>query len=215
MKRKAINIRDVNKKLELHKKKPKKRNRRRAGHEAMTTTFILRWSSEIEEGREICSFHSGGIKLQTFYRGPTPQDMMFALESMALNTPVHLAGDMVEDRGLQQAVVLRSVRARPGADKHAIPRRQLQGRWLSRSDSRSEINIRGSEIYVRYEGSYRSSRYLQLADRCDGLRGSGPVLIQTSLRDREPTCYRIKTLNATAMELEPVKGGTLIRFLRN
>ena len=51
MERKAINIRDVNKKLLLHKKKPKKRNRRRAGHEAMTTTFILRWSSEIEEGR--------------------------------------------------------------------------------------------------------------------------------------------------------------------
>ena len=182
--------------------------------EAFDTSALFQ-GCEIEDGREICAFHAGGIKLKTFYRGPTPDDMLYALESMALNTPVKLAGDMVEARGLQQAVVLRSVRAQPGADKHAIPRRQMQGRWLSRSDSKSEINIRGSEIYVRYEGSYRSSRYMQLADRCDGLRGAGPVLIQTSLRDREPTCYRIKTLNATAMELEPVKGGSAIRFLRN
>ena len=169
---------------------------------------------EIEEGREICAFHAGGVKLVTYYKGPTPQDMLYALEAMALNTPVRLAGDLVEKRGMQQAVVLRNVRAQPGGDAYARQRSQMQGRWLSHHDARSEINIRGSEIYVRYDGKYRSSRYLQLADHCEGWRGAGPVLIQTSLRDRKPVCYRIVTLSATALHLEPVKGGQPVRFRR-
>ena len=37
---------------------------------------------------------------------------------------------------------------------------EQQGDWVLDSDAQSEITIRGSEIYVRYEGRFRLARFL-------------------------------------------------------
>lgn len=167
---------------------------------------------ELEDGRAYCGFHAGGTKLRAFYKGPTEKELLYALEGMAVNTPVTVMGDQVERNRMQAAVVLRTVRPRQGGDALADLRRRLQGDWVSAGDAKSVITIRGSEIYVRYDGAFRLTRFMELAARCDGLRGAGPVLIQTSLRDRAPKCYRIEKADARALDLAPVAGGDRLRF---
>lgn len=169
---------------------------------------------ELEDGRAFCSFHSEGVKMRAFYKGPTPQDLFFALEEMAVNTPVIIEGDQVEKGGMQVAVVLRRVQPRPNSsDAHGELRRLLQGDWTLSSDRKSEVTIHGSEIFVRYNGEFRLTRFLQLADRCDASK-SGPVLIQTSLRDRQPKCYRVARADGGVLDLVSVKGDERLRFLR-
>ncbi len=169
---------------------------------------------EIERGATYCGFHADGVKLVAFYRGPTSNDMIHALEVMPLNTPVRLSGDEVERRGREAAVVLRDVRRTPGSDNFADLRKRLQGDWVNAGDDRSEITIRGSEIYVRFNGDFRAARFLSLADRCDGLRGAGPVLLQSGESDARPKCYRVARADDKSLDLEPVPGGAQIRFRR-
>jgi len=170
---------------------------------------------ELEGGRAYCGFHAKGVKMRAFYKGPTPKDLLYALEAMELNTPVMVEGDRVDSNRRHVAVVLRAVEPRPGSDGLAQLRATLQGDWVSASDRKSEITVQGSEIYVRYNGDYRQTRFMQLAERCEGLRGAGPVLIQTSLRDLKPKCYRVAKADARNLELVPVAAGKPLRFRRS
>lgn len=169
---------------------------------------------ELEDGRAYCGFHSGGMKLRAYYKGPTDKDLLYALEDMPINTPVTVAGDQVEPDRLQVAVVLRAVTPIEAGDPLADLRRALQGDWAAANDSRSVITIRGSEIYVRYDGAYRTTRFMDLAARCSGLRGAGPVLIQTTPSDRTSECFRIEMPDQRSLGLAPVDGGTMLRFRR-
>ncbi|MCP3971474.1 MAG: DUF1036 domain-containing protein [Rhodobacteraceae bacterium] len=169
---------------------------------------------ELEDGRAYCGFHSDGVKLRAYYRGPTPKDLLYALEMMPMNAPVTVTGDRLDGDRMHAAVVLRGVDPRAGGDAYTDLRETLQGDWVLSSDRESEITIRGSEIHVRYEGVFRLTRFLKLADRCEGLRGAGPVLIQTSLRDRRPKCYGVARADTRTLELVPVKGGDTLRFQR-
>lgn len=183
-------------------------------HGEVFETAALFQGCELEGGREYCSFHADGVKLRVFYSGPTPEDMMYALEAMPLNTPVMLTGDMAENRGVLGSVVLRKVQPRRGSDPMAGLRSALQGDWLSESDRDSEITIRGSEIYVRYEGEFQAVRFIELAQSCPGMRGEGPALIQTGLSDLKRVCYRVVKASGNVIELEPVRGGARLRFRR-
>jgi len=169
---------------------------------------------ELEDGQAYCGFHADGLKLRAYYSGATPDELLYALEEMDMNMPVLLRGDQVEAKRLHASVVLRSVEPRPASDRHADLRAMLQGEWALANDRRSEVTIRGSEIYVRYDSQFRQTRFMKLAERCEGLRGAGPVMIQTSLRDRRPKCYRVVSASADALALEPVGGGSQIRFRR-
>jgi len=169
---------------------------------------------EIEDGRAYCGFHASGLKLRAYYKGPTPKELMYALEEMPMNTPVMVEGDRVDKNRLHAAVVLRAVKPRAGDDKLAKLRSTLQGDWAVASDRKSVISIHGSEIYVRYNGDFRQTRFLQLSEDCEGLRGAGPVLVQTSLRDLKPKCYKVGRADARGLELAPVLGGDTLRFER-
>ncbi len=183
-------------------------------HGVPFTMNALFQGCELEEGRAYCGFHAGGTKMRAFYGGPTPEDMLLALEEMALNTAVRIEGDRVETRGMQVSVVLRAVEPRQGGDALAELRGKIQGDWISDRDRLSEITIRGSEIYVRYDGEFRAARFLELAETCEGLRGAGPVLIQTSVREPNPACYRVARADERSLDLDPLAGGGPIRFVR-
>ncbi|MCG6901208.1 MAG: DUF1036 domain-containing protein [Rhodobacter sp.] len=167
---------------------------------------------ELEDGRAYCGFHADGVKLRAYYKGPTDTELMYTLEDMDLNAPVTIVGDEADRSRLHAAVVLREVRPRRDDDAMMHLRRTLQGDWVSVQDPKSEITIRGSEMYVRYDGVFRLTRFLRLARRCDGLRGEGPVLFQTSLRDRQPKCYRVVKADGRSLQLDPVAGGAAMQF---
>ena len=168
---------------------------------------------ELESGRAYCGFHSGGIKYRAFYNGPTPDDLMFALEELDVNTPLRVIGDMAETRGQERAVVMRSVQPSPGTDRFATTRAALQGDWVRARDRLSEITIHGSEIYRRHKGKFKSARYIEIADKCDGLRGAGPVLLERAKGSTRPKCFRIVQANRR-LELVPVRGGDTLNYRR-
>lgn len=170
---------------------------------------------ELEDGKAFCSFHADGIKLRAFYTGPTPERLMYALEQMAVNTPVRLQGDRAERQSLQTAVVLREVVADPTADSDAALRRDLQGDWVSEQDRRIGFTIRGSELYTRYDGEFRGARFLQIAPSCSASRGKGPVLVQTKLRDGSKACFVINSVRSGIMELFDPGRGAVLRYVKD
>jgi len=168
---------------------------------------------ELEDGKPYCGFHAQGQKLRAYYSGPTPEGLMFALETMELNTPVRLQADRVETRGLHSAVVLREVVADPAGDSAAALRRAMQGDWVSDRDARIGFTIRGSELYTRYNGEFRGTRFLRIAETCDAARGKGPVLLQTRLSTRQQACYVIDRMTEGVMELTEPVGGIALRYV--
>lgn len=167
---------------------------------------------EIEDGKEYCGFHADGLKLRAFHAGPTPDELLFSLEDMAVNLPVRVSGDVVERGRMQVAVVVREVVPRPGADSHADLRAALQGDWVDASDARSEITVRGSEIYHRYQGDFTGTRFLRIAANCDGTGGSGPVLIRTDIGDGAEDCLIVDRMGGQEMALMAADGSTTLRF---
>lgn len=177
------------------------------------TRSALFQGCELENSRAYCSFHANGVKLRAFYGGPTPLDLLYALEELELNAPVEVTGDAVDQRGQERAVVVRAVRADPSGDRFARLRANLQGDWVSVADRMSEITIRGSELYVRYEGKFKAARFWSLEDRCAGHSGQGPVLVQVARGSSDQKCYRVADA-AARLRLEPVKGGAALEFRR-
>jgi len=168
---------------------------------------------ELDGGRAFCSFHANGVKYRTFYGGPTPDDLLFALEAMDVNAFVQVEADAVETRGQERAIVVRSVRANPSNDKYVRVRRALQGDWVAADDRHSALTIRGSEIYVRYKGDFKAARYLQIADGCDGYLGARPVMLQTGQGETRVKCYEMAE-TGSKLRLVPVKGGNTLVFRR-
>ena len=168
---------------------------------------------ELENGRAYCSFHAKGIKYRAFYKGPTSKDLMYALEELAPSTMIEVEGDLAEKRGVQRAVVLRSVTPRPLADRFLALRTALQGDWVREGNQRSELTIIGSEMFLRDRGEFRSVRFMELSDRCEGLNGAGPVLLEKAVSDSRAQCFRVSQ-SGRRLELIPVRGGDTISYRR-
>ncbi len=168
---------------------------------------------ELEDGRAYCGFHAEGRKLRVFYDGPTPNEMLYALEEMPVNTPVRLEGDRVGARSLQTAVVLRALIPRPGSDPDAVLRAAMQGDWVSEQDKRIGFTIRGSELYTRFDGEFRGARFMYLAESCDEARGVGPVLVQTKLKDGSSSCFVVERVEGGVMELTDPGRGVRLRYV--
>ncbi|MDJ0626812.1 MAG: DUF1036 domain-containing protein [Rhodobacter sp.] len=184
------------------------------GHGTAFTTDALFQGCEIEDGREYCGFHAGEWKLRAYYGGPTPGDLLYALEGIAVNAPVEIEGDVVEASGNHMAVVVREVRPKPGADRDARLRAALQGDWVDAEDSRSEITVRGSEIYVRSDGGFAGAHYLRIARTCQASQGKGPVLLQTEAGGGRTNCYVIDTADGRRLQLTDPARGTALRYRR-
>ena len=168
---------------------------------------------ELEDARAYCGFHADGVKLRAYFGGPTPDDLLFALEDLPVATWVELDGDMVEKTGDERAVIFRRVKIRNDADPFRDVRLTLQGDWRTEGFQNSLVSVRGSEVYIRLDGAFSTVRFLRIAARCEGLRGPGPVLLQTERGASQSKCYKIKSTKPV-LELVPVEGGASLRFQR-
>lgn len=177
-------------------------------------TVALFQGCELEGGREFCSFHAGDWKMRVFYRGPTPERLMFALEELAINMPVLLKGDMVETDGNVAAIVVRGVEPRPGEDADSLLRAYLQGDWIDQGDRRWEMTVHGSEIYYRQDGDFSTSRFMRIAKECSGSNGQGPVMVQINAENNRRTCYVIDHAEGGMLELTDVRRGRTTTYRR-
>ena len=173
---------------------------------AFETTALFQ-GCELDGGREMCSFHAGDWKMRVFYRGPTPEALMYALEELAVNMPVYLKADMVETHGNTAAIVVRAVEPRPGDDVDSRLRATLQGDWVDTSDQRWEMTVSGSEIHFRQNGDYSGSRFMRIARQCDGATGEGPFLVQINAENNRRTCYSIDRAEPGRLDLTDVRRG--------
>lgn len=178
------------------------------------TVSALFQGCELEAGRAYCGFHAQGVKLRVYFGGPTPPELMYALEELVLNAAVQVQGDMVEDRGKERAVVVRAVRPDPNGDKFRNLRAALQGDWQSETDRRLNFTVRGSEAYMRDRTEFQTAMFLELADTCPGYSGPGPVVMQTERRGAGAvTCFRVAEAGRRLV-LEPVRGGPALVYRR-
>ncbi|KMW58161.1 hypothetical protein AIOL_003132 [Candidatus Rhodobacter oscarellae] len=181
--------------------------------EAATLSGVFQ-GCELERSRSYCSLHAGGTKYRAFYGGPTPEDMLLALEAMPVGIEVTVALDLVERSGRERAVVLRSVATSTKPSPFAALRARIQGDWVSASDPRSEITLHGSEIYARYGGDFSAVRFFELAAECragDGARG--PVMRQRTIGDARAACFSVLH-GAGRLDLVPLSGGAPQRYKR-
>ena len=133
--------------------------------------------------------------------------MLFALESIAVNLPVEIEGDVVEAAGNQMAVVLREVRPKPGADRDARLRAALQGDWVDASDARIAFTVRGSEVYRRRNGDFDGALFWRIARRCADSGDEGPVILQTVPGGGRSDCLVISAADGRRLDLtEPRRG---------
>jgi len=177
-------------------------------------TGALFQGCELHEGRDYCSFHAGDWKMRVFYRGPTPDRLMYALEELQINMPVLLKGDMVETNGNVAAIVVRGVVPTPGEDADAQLRAALQGDWVDQGDTRWEMTVLGSEVYYRQDGEYSTSRFFRLARECEASRGAGPVMVQINAENNRRTCYLIGKADGSRLELTDVRRGRTTIYRR-
>lgn len=177
-------------------------------------TEALFQGCELQGGREFCSFHAGDWKMRVFYRGPTPEPLMYALEDLSVNMPVLLKGDMVETSGNVAAIVVRGVVPKPGGDANARLRALMQGDWIDGSDRRWEMTVHGSEIFYRQDGAFSTHRFFRIAAECDGSNGEGPVMLQINAENNRKTCYRIGRAEAGLLELTDVRRGRTTVYRR-
>ncbi len=168
---------------------------------------------ELENGDAYCSFHSNGHKYRADYEGSTPAHILAALEQMPLLSRVQIRGDQVARKGREAAIVLRY--AAPIAEDAPFSdlRRAFQGDWIAVNDKESAITVRGSEIHVRYETEFRTTRFMDFAEHCPGATATGPKLLQSTVDEKEPKCYLV-TRADRELELLPVGGGQTLRFRR-
>lgn len=177
-------------------------------------TKALFQGCELENGREYCSFHAGDWKMRVFYRGPTPETLMYALEEMTINMPVTLKGDMVETQGNVAAIVVRGVVPKPGDDPDSRLRATMQGDWVDQGDGRWEMTVLGSELYFRQDGDFSAHRFFRISKECDGSNGQGPVLVQINSENNRRTCYLIDKAELGVLELTDVRRGRTTVYLR-
>ncbi|WP_172296924.1 DUF1036 domain-containing protein [Pseudoruegeria sp. HB172150] len=177
-------------------------------------TIALFQGCELAEGRDFCSFHAGEWKMRVFYRGPTPDTLMYALEELPVNMPVLLKGDMVETHGNFAAIVVRGVVPKPGEDENSRLRAMLQGDWREQGTGHWEMTVLGSEIYYRQDGDFSTSRFFRIQEICDGSGGEGPFLVQINSETNRRTCYRIARADSTALELTDVRRGRTTVYQR-
>ena len=177
------------------------------------TVKALFQGCELEDGKPYCGFHTGGGKLRAYYSGPTPEGMMFALETMEVSTPVRLEGDRIGPIGLQSAVILRKVVPDSTGDPDISLRAAMQGDWVSEQNPKIGFTIRGSELYTRYNGDFRGVRFLQIADGCPQGGGVGPALMQTRVSNGQRACFVIRKMANGVMELTEPQQGLDLRYI--
>jgi uncharacterized membrane protein len=170
-------------------------------------TGALFQGCELEDGREYCSFHAGDWKMRVFYRGPTPERLMYALEELAVNMPVRLKADMVETTGNIAAIVVRAVEPRPGGDPHARLRAALQGSWAEQGGSGREITLHGSEVHLRTHGSYTGSHLFRLTERCASAGTEGPAMVRIDPETNARDCFVITRPDGATLELRDARSG--------
>ncbi len=170
-------------------------------------TAALFQGCELEDKREYCSFHAGDWKMRVFYRGPTPERLMYALEELAVNMPVRLKADMVETSGNIAAIVVRGVEPRPGGDPHARLRAALQGSWAEEGGSGREITLHGSEVHLRTNGSYTSTHMFRLTEGCASADAPGPAMVRIDPETNVRDCFVIARPDGATLELTDARSG--------
>lgn len=167
-------------------------------------TRALFQGCELENGRAFCGFYAGGEKLRAFYGGPTPEQILFALETTPINAPLVIEGDRVDRDGPEPAVVIRQVAPDPESDGFAPLRMALQGDWVLAANAASEITVLGSEIFARLDGDFDARRVFSLVQSCGGQSGQ---MLHLRGAERVSECLRVTQADAETLRLTPVDGG--------
>ncbi len=172
---------------------------------------------DVVDGVEYCAFHLLGWKFYAYHGGPTGAVIMEGLEQVPVNTPVILRGDQISMGDLTVEIALREVERDPAGDQYVTVRNNMQGRWISLDDPKSEIEFMGSEKRNIYDGNFQGLDFLQIADSCGEFpEEAGPFLSSIDPSDREdgPQCFSILKADNKTLELGYMGRGNTLRYRR-
>ncbi len=149
---------------------------------------------DIEDGAEYCAWVIDGMIQFAYPDAGTAPELMHALESFPINTPMTVWADLVAVYDATTELVVRGFSYADGFDPYINIRDDLQGQWLEEGGEPSSLFFYGARQYAYYDGELVGDALIEISDSCDVSNGEGPVLIVTQREDPEDNaCYLIES----------------------
>lgn len=156
---------------------------------------------DIFDGLEACSFVGNGWRFYAFYDDPTPSSYLRQFEDVPPNTPVSVTGDLITYSGRTAQLAITELQPLWGQDPYADINAALQGDWQMSDGGTETLFIFGSEMHSYYDGEYSDTYLLRIQPDCPDSAGAGPVMVQTSMKYGDETCYLFDNLAGGWMDL--------------
>ncbi|WP_397542329.1 DUF1036 domain-containing protein [Roseovarius salis] len=173
----------------------------RGQHGEPFSSRLMFQGCDFHDGFEACTFIGNGWKYFAGYDDPTPRAFLARFETLPLNTPVAVTGDLFAHGDSSAQLAISAAEILAGQDSYAHLRRAMQGNWVSADDANETLYIQGAEMHRYYRQGHVDTIYLDVAPDCPDSAGAGPVMIQTSAQHRDSYCYLIDNVAGGWMDL--------------
>ncbi len=171
--------------------------------EPYTITGLLS-QCEVTDASIQCELHAPPWRYVA-YGGDSP-DLQVLEDMLDLppNTPMYWSGELMSYSGATAQVTIHSAGVE-GTDPYADLRSRMQGYWTSNEDSQYNLLISGGVFEEWYGGIPSDTRLMEIAESCDGSRGSGPYLIAHDYSKIDaPQCFEIWEATGSFLSLFPL-----------
>ncbi|MBV0910939.1 DUF1036 domain-containing protein [Anianabacter salinae] len=170
---------------------------------------------QVNDASMECEIHADGFRYLASSAGQTPLPLLEDMDSLGVNAPVTIEGDLIGYDDITAIVTIRDWSRRP-ADPYARLRAGLQGQWQSIDDDAFSTLIHGATLEDRYAGVPGATAIFDVGDTCEDALGAGPVLRVTYLdmTDQEPLCWVVIEVTQDYMEMHAVGAMEPFRMLR-
>lgn len=167
---------------------------------------------QVYDASMACEVHADGFTYIASSANHTPLATLEQLDSLGVNTPVTISGDMTGYWDSTAEVTIATWR-QEGTDRYSDLRYALQGLWTSEDDPQWSILVHGSTVEDLHAGMPGGTATLHIADTCPGLLGDGPVVILAySDAPDDPLCWSMIGWDAVFFEAHPVGAMNSIRM---
>lgn len=149
--------------------------------------------------------------------GPTPPEVMAALQALPPLTAVEFSGDILNVYDSYAEMALSAVAPSATPYAHAERLAAMQGRWTSTDDPKSGVQVDGLIWADLYDGQEMGRSVIDIGESCaEEITDATEILQLYTIGSAEAgwLCYAVLSVTPDRMELSYLARGNTLAFVR-